>query len=222
MLGYLGPVTAEELEEAQSKVGRNGVKYTQTDLVGRGGLEQVYDNYLRGRPGIKQLAVDSAGNVTGTVAEREATAGNYLVTSIDAQVQKVVEEQLKAAIDRAHDPVANAQNQSMPANTGAAVVMEVDTGRVVAMASYPDYDPAVWVGGVTNKQYKHLASEKARYPLINRAIAGEYAPASTFKIVGTAAAEAAGYGLGWSVPMLGVIYCSRVDAGVRELRSGNV
>ena len=134
--------------------------------------------------------------MTGTVAEREATAGNYLVTSIDAQVQKVVEEQLKAAIDRAHDPVANAQNQSMPANTGAAVVMEVDTGRVVAMASYPDYDPAVWVGGVTNKQYKHLASEKARYPLINRAIAGEYAPASTFKIVGTAAAANAGYGLG--------------------------
>lgn len=195
LLGYLGPVTAEELEEAESNVGRNGVKYTRTDLVGRGGLEQIYDNYLRGRPGIKQLAVDSAGNVTGTVAEREATAGNYLVTSIDAQVQKVVEEQLKAAIDRAHDPVANAQNQSMPANTGAAVVMEVDTGRVVAMASYPDYDPAVWVGGVTNKQYKHLASEKARYPLINRAIAGEYAPASTFKIVGTAAAANAGYGL---------------------------
>ena len=87
-------MTAEELAEQESKVGRNGTKYTRTDLVGRAGLEQEYDKYLRGRPGIKQLAVDSAGNVTGTVAQRQPTPGDYLVTSIDAHVQKVVEEQL--------------------------------------------------------------------------------------------------------------------------------
>ena len=77
--------------------------------------------------------------------------GNYLVTSIDAHVQKVVEDQLKAAIERANTAGANGQEQSFPAKTGAAIVMEVDTGRVVAMASYPDYDPGIWVGGVTQQ-----------------------------------------------------------------------
>ena len=196
LLGYIGPISAEELAAAEAEEGRRGSTYTNFDLVGRGGLEQVYDDYLRGKPGIKRLAVDSSGNVTGTVAERDAVAGNYLVTSIDAQVQKVVETQLKAAIDRAHDPAANGSTtSSYPAKTGAAVVMEVDTGRVVAMASYPDYDPEIWVGGVTNDQFERLSSEKAGNPLINRAIQGEYAPASTFKVVGTAAAAAAGYGL---------------------------
>ena len=129
-------------------------------MVGKAGLEQVYDDYLRGRPGVKKLAVDSAGNVTGTVAERDAVPGDYLVTSIDAHVQKVVEDQLKAAIERAHQPGANGTDAAYPANTGAAIVMEVDTGRVVAMASYPDYNPSVWVGGVSNKQYKKLSNEK--------------------------------------------------------------
>jgi penicillin-binding protein 2 len=195
LLGYVGPISAEELEAAEAEDGRRGSTYTSFDLVGKAGLEQVYNDYLRGRPGVKKLAVDASGNVTGTVAERDAQPGNYLVTSIDAQVQRVVEDELKAAIERANTAGANAQDQAFPAKTGAAVVMEVDTGRVVAMASYPDYDPSIWIGGVSNKQYDRLQSERARYPLINRAIAGEYAPASTFKIVGTAAAVAAGYSL---------------------------
>ena len=195
LLGYIGPISADELAEAEAQDGRRGSTYTNFDLVGRAGLEQVYDSYLRGKPGVKKLAVDSSGNVTGTVAEREATPGNYLVTSIDAHVQRVVEDQLKAAIERANTAVANGQDSAFPAKTGAAIVMEVDTGRVVAMASYPDYDPEIWVGGVTNKQYDRLQSEKAGNPLVNRAITGEYAPASTFKIVGTAAAAAAGFSL---------------------------
>lgn len=195
LLGYIGPINADELAAAEKRDGRRGSTYTNFDLVGRAGLEQVYDEYLRGKPGVKKLAVDSAGNVTGTVAEREATPGNYLVTSIDAQVQRVVEDQLKAAIDRAGVPGENGTERSYPADTGAAIVMEVDTGRVVAMASYPDYDPEVWVGGVTNDQFDRLQSAKVNFPLINRVIAGEYAPASTFKIVGAAAAAAAGYSL---------------------------
>ncbi len=195
LLGYIGPINAEELAAAEKQDGRRSSTYTNFDLVGRAGLEQVYDEYLRGKPGVKKLAVDSAGNVTGTVAERPATPGDYLVTSIDAHVQKVVEDQLKAAIDRAHVAGENGTESGYPADTGAAIVMEVDTGRVVAMASYPDYNPEVWVGGVTNDQFDRLQSEKANYPLVNRAIAGEYAPASTFKVVGAAAAAAAGYSL---------------------------
>ncbi|HVQ87685.1 MAG TPA: penicillin-binding protein 2 [Actinomycetes bacterium] len=194
LLGYLGPVTAEELDAQESDAGRRGAQYTRTDLVGRAGLEQVYDSYLRGRAGIKQLSVDSAGNVTGTVAEKDSVPGDYLVTSIDAHVQKVVEDQLKAAIQRAHTQV-DPNGVPFKARTGAAVVLEADTGRVVAMASYPSYNPSIWTGGISNKQYAALSSEKANVPLINRAIQGQYAPASTFKIVSTSAAVNAGYSL---------------------------
>ena len=197
VLGYVGPISAEELAAVEAEEGRRNSTYTNFDLVGKAGLEQVYDDYLRGRPGVKKLAVDSGGNVTGTIAERESKPGDYLVTNIDAHVQRVVEQQLKAAIERAHVAGVNGTDRGYPANTGAAVVMEVDTGRVVAMASYPDYNPAIWVGGVSDRQYERLNSEK-RSKLINRVISGEYAPASTFKIVGTAAAAAAGIGLGGS------------------------
>ncbi|MFL6070798.1 MAG: penicillin-binding protein 2 [Actinomycetes bacterium] len=195
VLGYVGPISADELAAAEQEDGRRGSTYTSFDMVGKAGLETVYDDYLRGHPGVKKLAVDSAGNVTGTVAERDAVPGDYLVTSIDARVQHVVEDQLKAAIDRAHQAGVNGTESSYPANTGAAIVMEVDTGRVVAMASYPDYNPSMWVGGVSDKQYKKLSDEKSNYPLINRAISGEYAPASTFKIVTASAAAAAGFAL---------------------------
>jgi penicillin-binding protein 2 len=195
VLGYVGPISAEELATAEKQDGRRGSTYTSFDIVGKAGLEEVYNGYLRGRPGVKKLAVDSAGNVTGTVAERDAEPGDYLVTSIDAHVQKVVEDQLKAAIDRAHQAGVNGTTSSYPASTGAAIVMEVDTGRIVAMASYPDYDPSIWVGGVSNRQYKKLSDERSNYPLINRAISGEYAPASTFKVVTASAAAAAGFAL---------------------------
>lgn len=202
LLGYLGPVTEEELVAAESKVGgRFGTTYTQTDLVGRAGLEQVYDKYLRGKAGVKQLAVDSAGNVTGTIAESDATAGDYLVTSIDAHVQKVVEDQLLAAVKRARSTFDDVNSQrNYDASTAAAVVMEVDTGRVVASASYPSYDPEQWVGGVTKAEYRKLSSSKAHEPLINRVIQGQYAPGSTYKIVSTAAAVEAGYSMNGLYP----------------------
>ncbi|MEO8330248.1 MAG: penicillin-binding transpeptidase domain-containing protein, partial [Candidatus Nanopelagicales bacterium] len=194
LLGYLSPVTAEELAAQESSAGRRGAKYTRTDLVGRAGLEQEYDAYLRGRPGIKQLSVDSAGNVTGTVAEKAPTPGDNLVTSIDAHVQKVVEDQLKLAIQRARTQV-DPDGVPYKASTGAAIVMEVDTGRVVAMASYPSYNPSIWTGGISNHQYAQLSSEQADVPLVNRAIQGQFAPASTFKIATTMAAVNAGYSL---------------------------
>jgi len=201
LLGYLGPVSAQELAAAEKADGRPGSTYSSSDLVGRAGLEQEYDSYLRGHPGIKKLAVDSAGNVTGTVAERDPTPGDYLVTSIDAHVQKVLENQLKAAVDRAratYDDVNSHENYR--AKTASAVVMDVDTGRVVAMASYPSYNPNIWVGGVSSKQYQRLSGAKANEPLINRAIQGQYAPGSTYKVVSTAAAVRAGYSLNGVYP----------------------
>ncbi|MGD9956200.1 MAG: penicillin-binding protein 2 [Candidatus Nanopelagicales bacterium] len=199
ILGYLGPVSDTEL--AAQKAARDAGTIPadesllrRTDLVGRAGLEAEYDAQLRGEPGIKKLAVDQAANVVGTVSETDSVPGNYLVTNIDARLQAVVEKELKAAIDKARNtPDRTDPSRNYVADSGAAVVMDVTNGHVLAMASYPTYDPTVWVGGISSKEYKALTSEKSDYPLISRATQGQFVPASTFKIVSASAALQNGY-----------------------------
>ena len=183
MLGYLGPVTEEQLAEQGDSTAFDRLR--RTDVVGRSGLEKVYDEELRGKPGITTLAVDTAGHVTGTLEEQDPPAGNYVVTSIDAKLQSVVEEQLVAAVRRA-------QTQGYGGKSGAAVVIDVRTGRVLAMASYPTYDPSIWIGGVSKKQFKELIDSDS---LSSNAYQGQFAPGSTYKVVSTAAAGKAGFNL---------------------------
>lgn len=182
-LGYVGPVTQEQLD-AQGE-STDPARLRIRDLVGRNGLEAQYDTELRGVPGITTLAVDTAGRVTGTVSETEAVPGNYVVTNIDANLQKVVEDQLVAAVERARS-FGNA------GDSGAAVVIDVKTGGVLAMASYPTYDPNIWVGGITTADYEELLESQA---LSSNAFQGTFAPGSTFKVVTTAAAANEGYNL---------------------------
>ena len=115
-------------------------------MVGRAGLEKAYDKYLRGFPGYKQVAVDSVGRVLGDSGEVQGRVGDTLVTSIDARVQAVVEQQLAQTIKTARATVDEVTGRPYVADSGAAVVMEADTGRIVAMASQPTYDPEA-VGG---------------------------------------------------------------------------
>jgi len=195
LLGYLGPVTDAELQSQQKDgLKRGEVQLQRTDLVGRDGLEAEYDNWLRGVPGIKKLAVDHTGAVVGTVSETNPVPGDYLVTSINARLQAVVEQQLKAAIARAR---SQTDPNGMPytANSGAAVVLDATNGHVLAMASAPDYDPSIWVNGITQKQYQHLTNPASGTPMLSRATQGQFAPASTFKIVSTSAAVEAGFPL---------------------------
>ena len=202
ILGYLGPVSDTEL--AAQKAARDAGTIPadesllrRTDLVGRSGLESVYDAELRGEPGIKKLAVDQAANVVGTVSETDSVPGNYLVTNIDAQLQSVVEKELLAAITKARNtPDRTNSSRNYKADSGAAVVMDVTNGHVLAMASYPSYDPTVWVGGISSMEYKALTSVKSNYPLISRAIQGQFVPASTFKVVSASAALTNGYSQG--------------------------
>ena len=116
-------------------------------MVGRAGLEKQYDLALRGTDGKKQFTVDRAGNVVGQIGESASTPGNYLVTSIDANLQAVVETELQNAINRA-------RSNNFKAYSGAAVVLDVRNGQVLAMASYPEYDPEIWLDGLTNSEYK--------------------------------------------------------------------
>ncbi len=190
LLGYLSPITEEELDEAKAE-GDSSVH--GASVVGRAGVEKQYDEYLRGYPGYKRVAVDSLGRVLGDSGEVEGEAGDTLVTSIDARVQAVVEQQLESTIKLARKTVDRVTGRPYVADSGAAVVLDATNGRVVAMAGYPTYDPGVWVGGITAKDLAKLYSEKAGTPLLFRATQGQFAPGSTWKPIVTAGALSNGY-----------------------------
>ncbi|RYP88967.1 penicillin-binding protein 2 [Nocardioides guangzhouensis] len=191
LLGYLSPITESELDaaEADSDVSVNGASQ-----VGRAGVEKSYDRWLRGMPGYQRVAVDSMGRVLGEDSADTGRPGDTLVTSIDAKVQSVVEKQLAQTIRTARQTMDPVTDRHYVADSGAAVVMEARTGRIVAMASQPTYDPGVWVGGISKKQLGRLYSEKAGTPLLSRATQGQFAPGSTWKPVMTAGALTHGYG----------------------------
>ena len=174
LLGYVAPISAEQLTDPAYE------GYRQTDRVGRGGLEEVYDEDLRGETGVQRVAVDRFGVVEGVVGETAPEPGAHLVTSLDVGVQRVVEDALAKGVEKAGSEEA------------AAVVLEAKTGRVVAMASYPSYDPSVFVGGASSAEFAALTDEDAGVPLLNRAVQGQYPPASTWKVVSTAAAVSSG------------------------------
>jgi penicillin-binding protein 2 len=183
-LGYLGPITGPEMK--QEKLPSTG--FAGEDLVGQAGLEEEYNTQLEGTPGTEVLSVNSAGQELGTVKTTPARTGDDLVTSINAKLQSDVQGIL------AHS-LTVAQDEGNPdATTGAAVVLTT-TGRVVAMASAPTYNPSIWNGGITQAQYQALFGTADSEPILNRVTQGEYAPGSTFKVTSTAAAVAAGYSL---------------------------
>ena len=190
LLGYLSPITEEELDEAKTE---GDTSVHGASVVGRAGVEKQYDRYLRGAPGYKRVAVDSMGRVLGDSGQVEGRAGDTLVTSIDARVQSVVEHQLRSTILNARRTFDKVSGRNYKADSGAAVVLDATNGRVVAMAGYPTYDPGVWVGGIKSKALARLYSEKAGTPLLFRATQGQFAPGSTWKPIMTAGALSNGY-----------------------------
>ncbi|MFB7243054.1 penicillin-binding protein 2 [Streptomyces populi] len=189
VLGYLSPVTDDEITKAKD----TDSPYLRSDQVGRSGLERQYDKALRGKAGVTRYEVDNLGRVIGKAKSDKAEPGANLVTSIDARVQRVAEYELDYAMKVARTQFDKITGENYKADSGAVVVMEAKTGRVVAMASAPTYDPNAWVGGISGKDYTALTGKKSNYPLLNRAIQGQSAPGSTFKVVSTAAAVQAGY-----------------------------
>ena len=182
VLGYVGPLTEEDLS------GASGRSYFRSESIGKAGLEIKYDEYLRGIPGIKTLIVDRKEAVTTTSKNTKPTAGNHLVTSLDVRIQSAAELALNDAVKRA-------RASGYRADGGAAVVMDVRNGQVLALASNPTFDPNAFERGLTVKQASNLFSEKAGVPALNRALQGLYAPGSTFKAVSLIAAKDAGYSL---------------------------
>ncbi len=182
LLGYIGPLTDGDL------AGDNGRSYFRSESIGKAGLEIQYDEFLRGTPGIKTVIVDRKEAVTSTGKVTNPIGGNHLVTSIDVRLQAASEKALAEA-------VARSRANGFRADGGAAVVMDIRTGRVLALASYPTYDPNAYERGLTVKQASDLYSEETGVPALSRALQGQFAPASTFKAVSLVAAANAGYDL---------------------------
>jgi penicillin-binding protein 2 len=191
ILGYLSPVTAAQVAATANKTGKD--KLAASDSIGQAGLESTYDSYLRGVTGTENLEVDNLGRVIGSAGGNPATAGNDLVTSIDSRVQAIAEQQLNQALVQLRTTYDTVTHQNFKADSGAVVVMDVHTGRIVAMASEPTYNPNIWTGGISQKDYAALTNPGSDYPLLNRAIQAQAAAGSTFKVVSTTGAFEAGY-----------------------------
>jgi penicillin-binding protein 2 len=183
-LGHVGEITEEQLERRRARGLRAG------DKVGQAGVEQAFDDYLRGVPGTNKLRVDSVGrpisDITPSIVPRP---GNNVRLTIDAKLQLAAERALVNGIRRARESQCDG---CWNANGGALVALEAKTGAVLAMASSPTYDPRVFVRRSKWKELAPLlaprAAFEANYPGLNRVIEGIYPPGSTFKPVTAIAA----------------------------------
>ncbi len=176
VLGYLGQIDPQELKQAKFK------GYQPDDEVGQSGVEAAYNQWLQGKDGTTEVEVDALGKPQrvmpgGSLPE----PGDNLVLTLDARIQKAAENAIQFGIASAHD------NGFTQANAGAAVVMDAHTGALLAMASYPTYEPSWFSGGISAKHLAELLQPQADEPLLKRAMAGEYPTGSTFKAVDTIA-----------------------------------
>ncbi len=172
IIGRIGRIEEEELKG-------NEDTYDQNDIIGKSGIEYVFEEYLKGQNGIKQIDMDVEGTITNEYISQEAVAGNDVILTIDSKLQAVTEQALKNNIERI---AGGAFSKTSPADAGAAVVLNVKTGEVLAMASYPDYDPSAFVNGIDNNTWNYYINGDTK-PLENKAISAMYSPGSTYKMV---------------------------------------
>ena len=172
ILGYASQISADEYETRKNT-------YDQNDIIGKTGIEYVFEEYLKGKNGTKQIDMDVDGTTTAEYISEEAVAGSDVVLTIDANLQKVTEDALAANIQKI---ASGGFGKAYDAKAGACVVMNVNTGEVLAMASYPTYNPADFVGGISNENWAKYRDDEAK-PLVDKAIQNSYSPGSTFKMI---------------------------------------
>ena len=164
IFGYVSEISDAELEKKKSKGYRMG------DMIGKFGLELFYDKELRGRDGGKRVEVDVSGKPVQILGEENARAGYDLYLTIDRRIQEAAEK----AVD--------SQLSLIGAGAAAAVVLNPNTGEILAMVSRPAFDPNLFVNGISEKDWRPI-NENPFHPMINKAVSGTYPPGSTFKIV---------------------------------------
>ncbi len=187
ILGQVGKITDTDADLVQN------YNYLSTDLVGKAGVERTMERFtdtngreigLRGKRGLRLLEVDSQNRIVREISNQESVSGNSLVLTIDADIQRVMEESLAATVQRL-------QQERPKVQGGSAVLLDVKTGSVLAMASYPDYEPEDFINGIDSDLAAYYYDETLK-PTFNRAISGAYPVGSTFKVSTALAALACG------------------------------
>ena len=171
ILGYVGPINQDELDKNPD--------YKQNDIIGKTGIEKVFEKYLKGKDGIKQIDMSVDGVVTDEYISETAITGSDVVLTIDADLQRATEEALAKDIADMQNGVLSGATK---ASEGSAVVINVKTGEILAMASFPNYNPSLFTDGISQANWNNYLND-GRHPLVNKAISDKSAPGSTFKLV---------------------------------------
>lgn len=163
ILGYVAAIDSTEYESRKDT-------YSNDDIIGKNGIQYVLEDYLKGKDGIKQIDMSVDGTITSEYISEEAVAGSDVILTIDANLQKVAEEALEKNMK---DIAAGKYGKKHKADAGAVAVMNVKTGEVLALVSYPDYEPELFRDGISQKVYDSYIKG---HNLYNRAVSGSYAP----------------------------------------------
>ncbi|MEM9610913.1 MAG: penicillin-binding protein 2 [Actinomycetota bacterium] len=174
VIGYVGEIPQNLLDADVDGV------YAPGDEVGKAGVEQIFESDLRGANGLERYEVDRRNFVVGRELIDDTVPGADIVLTIDTRLQVVAERALETGLLNARRG-AGEFNATRPAPAGSVVVLDITDGSVVAMASFPYFDPNDFIGGISTDTWERITRESAYAPLNNRAIQGLYAPGSTFK-----------------------------------------
>ncbi len=176
VLGYVGEINDEELAEREEE-------YELGDQIGKAGVERMFEAELRGVDGEVRMEVDARGVPVRVVERRSPTQGHDVVLAIDIEIQRVAEEALAQGLEAAKSREFEESGQNFVADAGSVVLLDSKEGTVVAMASYPSFDPAQLANGVTAAEAAVLFDDSTGAPYLNRTTQGQYTPGSTWKLV---------------------------------------
>ncbi len=176
VVGYTGTVTAEQLKQNSDEDG--AVEYKSGDVVGQSGVELMYESVLQGIRGEQTVYVNASGTVLDTSTTIDPQSGSDLYLTIDSGVQQAAEASLEKVVTYLKEAGYNCTG-------GSCVAVDCTNGEVICLASYPTYSPNIFVGGISSADWSALQDESANYPLMNRAIAGQYPSGSTIKALTT-------------------------------------
>jgi len=174
-LGYLGQINEEQLGDP------GFADYEAGDQIGVSGVESVYERDLSGTKGLVKYRVNSLGRNLGPIGTRDPVPGNDVWLTIDADIQELAAESLKSGIDHARTVFDSDSGKALAANAGAVVVLDPENGAIEAMASYPSFSPELFTEPIPQREYQRRFGPARGSPLLNRVLAGQYPPGSTYK-----------------------------------------
>ena len=172
VIGYASKISSEEYEVRKET-------YSQNDIIGKTGIESIFEEYLKGKNGTKQIDMAVDGTITAEYTAEEAIEGSDIVLTIDAELQRVTEQVLAENLQKIQ---SGGFGKAYAATASSCVVMDVRNGEILAMANVPTYNPQDFVGGISTENWNKYINDPAK-PLVNKAIQNSYSPGSIFKMV---------------------------------------